>query len=146
MFKGPYNFKLTPHFLLSEFITSYSRPDIAAKIRLNELDGIKAHYLATTILEPTRMRFGAPLLITSGKCSVELNDAISNRSKTSDHLWAGPACATDFIIQGVASVNVYEWIKAKLPHAFGQLIYYPDQHIHVGLPTHKHHYEAWIHG
>jgi hypothetical protein len=146
MYDGPYNFKLTDHIRLYEFIVSASRPDLAKKIRFNELDGIKAHYLATTILEPTRKRFGEPLVITSGKCSVELNSIIRPDNPNSDHLWEGPSVCADFIIRGVASVIVYNWIRDKLPHAYGQLIYYPNKHIHVSLPTHTHHYEAWIDG
>jgi hypothetical protein len=142
-YQGRYNFKLTEHLWLYEFIVSADYPELAKKVRLTKFDGIKAQYLAATILEPARMRFGAELLISSGKCSKELNAAIG-RDEDTEHTWAGPSCVTDFVISGVASVVVYNWIKSKLPHAYGQLIYYTDKHIHVGLPTHQHHGEAWI--
>jgi hypothetical protein len=83
------------------------------------------------------------MLITSGKCSPELNAAIG-RKETTEHTWEGSACVVDFIVQGIDSLLVYEWIKKHLPHAYGQLILYPGKHIHIGLPTHKHHGEAWI--
>jgi hypothetical protein len=157
MYDGPYKFQVTPHFWLYEFIVSHSRPDLAEKIRFNELDGIKVQYICCLLLEPIRLYFNQPkyltntppgqeniLKITNGKCSPELNAAIPGRKEDSEHLWVGPQCVVDFVIPRVDLTEVYVFTKARLPNNYGQLILYPDRHIHIGLPHHKHYEgQAW---
>lgn len=140
-----YRYRLTEHFSLNEFAVSASYPEIAKEIIFNPTDGIKSFYGCATLLQPTRNHFKIPLIITSGKCPPELNKLIRPDNLDSDHLWKGESWAADFILQDgnsfrneIRAQQCLDWMKEKLPFAFGQLIYYQDGHIHVSLPTERH--------
>lgn len=80
--------KLSPHFTLYEFLTSSTaqRQDHLWKAQMNPpqniVDNLK--YLCETTLEPIRVRFNYPFIITSGYRSPELNKAVGG-SATSQH-------------------------------------------------------------
>lgn len=85
-------------------------------------------------LEVLRSILGVPLKVTSGYRSPAYNAGIPGASPTSDHV---NGLAADFVPLGMAQYDAYKRIKAAqasgaLP-VFDQIIYYPFQHIHVGL-------------
>ncbi len=138
-----YRYRLTEHFNLNEFAVSASHPDLAENIKFNPMGGIKSFYGCATLLEPERVHFNKPLIITSGKCPPELNSLIPGRSPTSDHLWEGESWAVDFVLRGGNNFECFLWMQNNLRYAFGQLIWHPvEKYIHVSLPTEKHKYEV----
>lgn len=140
-----YHYRLTEHFSLNEFAVSASFPDIAAKTKFDPTGRLKSFYGCTTLLEPARAHFFPvkPLIITSGKCPVELNSLIPGRSPTSDHLWEGESWAVDFVLRGGNNFDCFLWMQNNLKYAFGQLIWHPvEKYIHVSLPTERHKYEV----
>lgn len=135
---------LTRDFSLSEFRVSESYPHLADQIELHDTDQLKLFYLCTTILQPARDFYTAPLNILSGKRSVELNHAIGG-SLHSDHLYLGKSCAVDFHRPDPDFTKfTFDFLRERLPWSFGQLILYLKQDdtpnfIHVSLPTRKWH-------
>jgi hypothetical protein len=146
------NLRLSPNFLLKEFFVSSRFPALAEATAKDHVfsDIIKAHYLANTILQPTRNELNQhhqtpkeiTLTITSGKCSVELNRKLRPENSDSDHLWMGTAGCVDVEVSSGVTYEAFTWIRDHLPFSFGQLIWYADEHIHVSLPTERHKYEV----
>lgn len=137
--------KLTENFTTGEFIVSADHPELLT-FNLSSTEELKAFYLCSMILQPTRDDYGR-IKILSGKRSDELNDAVEGSIK-SDHLFRYFSCAVDFTLPDAPPkrlFNAWRWIKYRLCWSYGQLIYYPDNHfIHVSLPTPKHKYKALI--
>ena len=127
--------KLTPHFSLEEF-------GLPAELQ-TDLNVYKAWRLAL-LLEPSRTALGVPFRITSGYRSPEHNKRVGG-AKNSDHLWTGKKAAVDVVI---SATPVRRWMAAVQiadNEDYGQLIWYLDtNHIHVSLPTPKHHRELLI--
>lgn len=105
--------QLSPHFSLSELTRTEVRqvnnappPELVRRLRM----------LAWAILEPVRDHFGKPAIVTSGYRSPKVN-ALVGGSATSQHMQCE---AVDFIIPGVSTVAIVEWIKANL--VYDQLI------------------------
>lgn len=72
--------------------------------------------LAENVLQPVRDHFGAPVVVTSGYRSPELNDAIGS----SDRSQHPKGEAADFEVVGRSNLEVAEWIRDNL--TFDQLI------------------------
>lgn len=75
----------TPHFSLEELV----RSDTATKKGINNTPSVGVLNnlcgLLTEVLEPARVKLGAPIIITSGYRSVGLNNAVGG-VKNSQHL------------------------------------------------------------
>ena len=145
--------RLSPHFTLEEFRVSSRFPQLAAGIEFSGHDVHKCFLLARTVLEPIRERLGGPIIITSGKRSLELNRAVSG-SPTSDHLFQGFSAAVDFSLPEEWRGRLAEAPGVLPKAAFGQFILYLEadgrrpRFVHVSLPTMKHQGETmiWVRG
>ena len=120
--------RLTEHFALDEFLKSRTAdrhriPNVPLKCHIMRLRN-----LAVRCLEPTRQRFGVPLLVTSGYRCERLN-ALVGGAGTSQHLtgeaadiqvprkyW--PFCVTS---QKQMALILWEWMRDCLPY-YDQLI------------------------
>ena len=104
--------QLTPHFSLAEMTTTSTglpnTPGDAERAKLVHV---------AEMLEAVRAHFGRPVHVHSGYRSPAVNAAVGG-SKTSQHMRAE---AADFHVEGVALVDVFDWIRAS-DLAFGQVI------------------------
>jgi zinc D-Ala-D-Ala carboxypeptidase len=118
---------LSKHFTLEEIIHS----DTASKLGIdnfpNEAQTEKLITLCELVLEPIREFFGLPVHIDSGFRSKELNDAVPNSSKTSQHSLGE---AADIVIPGVELVSIISYITEVLE--FDQVILEPTW-VHVSF-------------
>lgn len=136
--------KLTANFSVDEFVVSKQFPELADAIQLTDEDRLKMYYLSRIFLQPIRDIFG-PVVITSGKRSIALNNAVGG-SSGSDHLYtpSTPKCAVDFTTPKAQLRDVYEHIKDTRHGSYGQLIYYINSNfIHLSLPTDTRLNESW---
>jgi hypothetical protein len=120
--------QLTPHFRLSEFAVSASRPELVLPVPL-ALESY-ARLLAVLALEPARAALDIPLRITSGYRPSALNRAVGG-SPTSQHLLAQAADVTS-----ADGVGLFRWLCAARPAGIGQVILYPG-FVHVALVSHR---------
>lgn len=108
--------QLSEHFTLGEFIKSQT----ASRLGLDNTPGNLAkeslRFWCHMIGEPVRKHFDAPVVITSGFRSTEVNKAIGGTEK-SQH---GKGEAADFEVVGYSNLEVASWIKESLK--FDQLI------------------------
>ena len=133
--------KLSPHFALSEFLVSSTRPDLVtpeSDVPPEVVESLTE--LAETILEPIRAEFETPVTILSGYRSDALNRAVGG-SATSQHRVGQ---AADFGMDGADLRDVFDWIRdvTAVPFRFGQVILYRDslelpRFLHVSLPSVK---------
>lgn len=108
--------KLSEHFSLSEFTRSEKAKALGVR---NEPSILQIHHLSllcTKVLEPLRVHFDKPVIITSGFRSAALNEAVGG-SKTSQHLKGE---AADINIKGIAMADIWQYIKDNLE--FDQVI------------------------
>lgn len=130
---------LSPHFSFSEMTRTDNRRFLE-KNRQPPIELIPAGIaLCTTLLEPIREHFKAPLIVHSAYRCPELNTAIKG-SPTSQHRLL-EAC--DFHLHGVDMTETWEWIWKESGLKFGQLLLegfsqsYPHPgwiHISLGAP------------
>ena len=123
--------KLSANFQLSELVKSQvaERNGISNNPSPAHIDNLKA--LCVNVLQPIRSHFDAPVLISSGYRSGELNIAIGSSIK-SQHI---EGKAADIEVAGVDNKELAEWVRDNLE--FDQLIleFYRD-----GEPD-----SGWIH-
>ena len=123
--------KLSANFQLSELVKSQvaERKNISNNPSPAHIDNLKA--LCVNVLQPIRSQFDAPVLISSGYRSGELNIAIGSSIK-SQHI---EGKAADIEVAGTDNKELAEWIRDNLE--FDQLIleFYRD-----GEPE-----SGWIH-
>ena len=108
--------QLSKHFTLSEMEKSQTavRKGISNKAGSGEIKNLTD--LCYEVLEPVRIKFDKPVIITSGYRSPELCEAIGSKS-TSQH---AKGQAVDFEIAGVSNLQVALWIQNNCD--FDQLI------------------------
>lgn len=123
----------SPHFTLSEFAVSASRPDLVRPVP-DALRG-RVRRLATRLLEPLRAASGSRLKIVSGYRPPPLNKAVGG-SPTSQHVVAE---AVDVV---PLDVPVFALWREVLEHVgafeadLGQAIVYPARgFVHLALPS-----------
>lgn len=123
--------QLSPNFHLSEMVASQtaSRRGIANVPPQHVIDALRD--LCIHVLEPVRLHFGKPVMVSSGYRSPKLNAAVGG-SKSSDHMLGR---AADIEIPGVSNFAVANFIRLKLP--FDQLIL---EHYTPGQPN-----SGWVH-
>jgi zinc D-Ala-D-Ala carboxypeptidase len=123
--------KLSANFQLSELVKSQvaERKGISNNPSPAHIDNLKA--LCVNVLQPIRSHFDAPVLISSGYRSGELNIAIGSSIK-SQHI---EGKAADIEVAGTDNKELAEWVRDNLE--FDQLIleFYRD-----GEPD-----SGWIH-
>ena len=104
--------KLSQHFSYQEFIKSQTatRKGISNEPDDSQLYNMKM--ICANILEPGRVHFGKPVIITSGFRSPELCVAIGS-STNSQH---AKGEAADFEIPGVSNKELADWIHDNLPY------------------------------
>lgn len=117
---------LSEHFTIAE--ASYS--DYAIKHGIdNTLPSIyygNAQNLCKYVLEPTRLHFGQPLIITSLYRGQKVNDGVGG-SETSDHLYAK---AGDIKFKTISLMALAEYIRDNLD--FDQVIL-EENWVHCGF-------------
>ena len=108
--------QLSKHFTLSEMEKSQTavRKGISNKAGSGEIKNLTD--LCYEVLEPVRIKFDKPVIITSGYRSPELCEAIGSKA-TSQH---AKGQAVDFEIAGVSNLQVALWIQNNTD--FDQLI------------------------
>ena len=114
------------YFSMSELIHS----DIAVKYNINNMPDIthldNIQNLIHYVLQPIRLHFNAPVIITGGYRSrglwQKLKDLGRNPAKNSQHLTGQ---AADFVIKGKNTKDVFNWIKSS-GIEFDQLLYEYD--------------------
>ena len=104
--------KLSQHFSYQEFIKSQTatRKGISNEPDDTQLYNMKM--ICANILEPIRVYFEKPVIITSGFRSPELCVAIGS-STNSQH---AKGEAADFEIPGVSNKELADWIHDSLPY------------------------------
>ena len=104
--------KLSQHFSYQEFIKSQTatRRGISNEPDDSQLYNMKM--ICANILEPVRVNFDKPVIITSGFRSPELCVAIGS-STNSQH---AKGEAADFEIPGVSNKELADWIHDNLPY------------------------------
>lgn len=108
---------LSKHFTLAEMVVSQtaSRKGINNTPGDNEIVALKM--LCEKVLEPVRVHFDRPAIVTSGFRSVVLNSRIGG-SRTSQHC---KGQAADFTVPGVSNYELCKWMERTLN--YDQLIY-----------------------
>ena len=109
--------KLSAHFTLAEMVVSQtaSRKGIDNTPGPNEIAALKQ--LCEKVLEPVRVHFDRPVIVTSGFRSITLNKKIGG-SATSQHC---EGKAADFTVPGVSNYELCKWMERNLD--YDQLIY-----------------------
>jgi len=108
---------LSKHFTLHEMTVSQtaSRKGIDNTPGDSEIVALKT--LCEKVLDPIRVHFDRPVIVTSGFRSVRLNKAIGG-SSTSQHCKGE---AADFTVPGVSNYELCKWMERNLN--YDQLIY-----------------------
>lgn len=126
--------ELTRNFSFSEFAVSKDFPNLAKQIQFSKQDKQKIFYLTKVFLQPFRDYLNAPVIISSGKRSVELNKAVKG-TLNSDHLFQEFSIAVDFSTERLNASweYLYNFCETR-KFLVKQLIYYLDGNfIHLSL-------------
>ena len=109
--------KVSEHFELRELLVSQTavRKGLSNLPDRNQL--LSLVHLAEYILEPVRLHFARPVLVSSGLRVPTVNRAVGGASGSQHELGE----ASDFTVAGLSNRLVCAWIAATLP--FDQLIY-----------------------
>lgn len=108
--------EISKHFNMQEVIKSYTATRLGIDNSLPDNLLPNARLVAEKILEPVRLYFSRPIIVSSWYRSPKLNKAIGGSLK-SDHC---KGCAVDFEIDGMANAFIAEFIRDNLE--FRQLI------------------------
>lgn len=108
---------LSPHFTLAEMTRSAtaSRRGLDNTPSPAVIAALKG--LCENVLEPVRLHFGRPVIVTSGYRSPEVNRA-ARGARNSQHTRGQ---AADFTVPGVGNLDLCQWIMRNLN--YDQLIY-----------------------
>ena len=132
--------KLTEHFRLREFRVSNDHPGLAKVIQFSDIEIERIRFACASIFEPLRLRFG-PVIITSGKRSPALNDAVGGHPQ-SHHMFQDDHGATDFTIPGAPVSEVTQFLMSTC--RFRYLIRYPAQNFwHISYPDSSGEYQRY---
>lgn len=144
---------LTEHFSEVDFVVSAKFPKLAEATRawVTPADKYKMFLLAKFLLQPIRNWIQLPVVITSGYCNSDLNEALKRNISTTDHDYDNhdqTANAVDYVVMennrpspGKTHMT-FDWAKKAL--VYGQIIHYPKRgSAHITLPT-PHHYMDYM--
>lgn len=123
---------LTPHFCLEEFAVSREHPHLARDIAFSDIETERIRFACASILEPIRLHFDKPVVITSGKRTEALNRAVGGHPQ-SHHLYLDDTGACDIVVAGVSPSDIAAWIIARLRVAY--LIVYRRGFLHISFPN-----------
>ena len=136
------DFKISKNFYYSEFVhtnhTQFKEENFEGGIKYIPMIKLQCVY----ILEPVRVRYGLPIIITSAYRCNGLNEYIGG-SITSQHPLGE---ATDFKVKGIDCKKVYDYISTNHYIKYGQLILYNkngNKFIHCSLPTLDENMQNW---
>lgn len=117
--------RLSPHFTLEEMICSQTatRRGIDNSPDVKVVAALKT--LCIDVLEPIRIHFDRPVIVSSGYRSPDLNRAIGGASSSQHCLGE----AADITVPGVALLDLAQWIQRNLN--YDQLIYEFGRWVHV---------------
>lgn len=123
--------QLSPHFTLAEFTKSQwaERNGVPNVPNADEIAAMTA--LCLNVLEPVRMHFARPVVLSSGYRGEKVNRAVGG-APSSQHRFGE---AADFEIPGIDNVVVAQWMWKKLQYDQLILEYYTP-----GKPS-----SGWIH-
>jgi zinc D-Ala-D-Ala carboxypeptidase len=124
---------LSPHFTLAEM----TRSETASRKGIRNVPG-QAETAALTllcekVLEPVRLHYGKPVIVTSGYRSPRLNVAIGG-SQSSQHCRGE---AADFTVHGESNLDVCQWMMRNLNYDQLILEYPPSGWVHVSYSAHR---------
>ena len=102
--------KLSEHFSTAEMTVTETRKYLEENRHPPDSLLPAAEALCTTLLEPLRVHFNAPVVVHSAYRCAKLNKAIGG-SKTSQHQFFQ---AADFHVQGMDLTETWEWIGDNL--------------------------------
>lgn len=147
---------ISENFKWKEVVVSSSFPHLAEKTDPTDTQKQTVYQLINAVLQSERdtsylrdTRY-YQTKITSGICSLDLNNALE-RSILSDHHYRHYTGAIDFIKVDNNMQHSYEatyaaycWIREHCQYSFGQLIWYWEKgHVHVSVPSVKHKFEVF---
>lgn len=124
--------RLSQHFTLEEFLRSATAERLGLSNQPNHQELANLHLLAQK-MERVRALLKAPILVSSGFRSAELNAAVDG-SPTSSHC-DGLAC--DFTAPAFGSVVDICVAIAASTLMFDQLIYEKESWVHIGFDPRK---------
>lgn len=109
--------QLSPHFSLAEMTVSQA----AARRGIDNAPGpaviVALRDLCTHVLEPVRVHFARPVIVSSGYRAPAVNKAIGGAASSQHCLGE----AADFTVPGVRNIELAQWIMRNL--RYDQLIY-----------------------
>jgi len=106
------NKQLSDHFTLYEMIASSDAVKYSIDNSPNQDQIGNLTKLCNFVLEPIRMHFSKPVIVSSGYRCKELNKRIGG-SSTSDHC---EGKAADIKIAGIDNLELFNWIKENLTY------------------------------
>lgn len=116
--------QISEHFTLEEFLKSQTAARLGINNTPNDTVIRNLQALCHNVLEPVRLNYGRPVMISSGYRSLLLNHRIGGAA-TSQHCKGE---AADFEVPGVPNLEVARWMEQHLN--YDQLIlefYTPGQ-------------------
>lgn len=130
----PADERLSPHFMLSEFLRSAAHPDLVRNPPAELVPVLRR--LALEVLEPIRRDIAKPMKILSGYRNKDLNRAVGG-SVTSQHVRGEAADFTTSDLRGTW-ITILNMVADHRLREAGQLIYYPAKgFIHTSLPSNR---------
>ena len=109
--------QLSPHFTLAEMVVSQT----ASRRGLDNTPGpaviASLAALCGQVLEPVRVHYGRPVVVSSGYRAPLVNKAAGGAVSSQHRLGE----AADFTVPGVANIDLAQWMMREL--AYDQLIY-----------------------
>ena len=125
--------KLSTHFSLSEFTTSqtaarYGLDNTPSAAQIENLRQLCEH-----ILEPIRVHFEVPVIISSGYRGPQVNAKVGG-SSNSQHCKGE---AADFTVAHYTVTEIFNWIAFTSGLAFDQIIHEYGKWIHISYVTRR---------
>jgi zinc D-Ala-D-Ala carboxypeptidase len=108
---------LSKNFTLKEMTVSQTASRKGIDNTPSDTEIVNLKQLCKNVLEPIRVHFDRPVIVTSGFRSVTLNKRIGG-SSTSQHCKGE---AADFTVSGVSNYELCKWMERNLN--YDQLIY-----------------------
>lgn len=108
--------KLSRHFSREEFACECGCGFDTADIELVQ------------VLEHVRLKYGKPVIITSGCRCVEHNEKVQKSANPNYFPYSSKSYhmqgrAADFVVEGVNPIEVYEWLNRSYPYRYGLGMY-----------------------
>lgn len=125
--------KLSTHFSLSEFTTSQTAARYGLDNTPNATETENLRQLCENILEPIRVHFEVPVLISSGYRGPQVNAKVGG-SSNSQHCKGE---AADFTVAHYTVTEIFNWIAFTSGLEFDQIIHEYGKWIHISYVTRR---------